>query len=237
MTEDHAPEPPDKTRGAVILVTVVIFVLMGGAFFFAAVGGPLLGTHKAVREFRSDAISGEDAVKRLGGPERAAHRLETYLRLPRWMKTDREAATFLLGDCGPTAVPALEKALADPDAAVRYYAAAALGRLGPEAKAAVPALIKLLADADANVRWRAARALGDIGPEAKSAVPALVKALADPDADVRYCAAWALGDIGPAAKAAVPALKKVLENKDEDKAVRDNARWALEKIGGKTGSR
>ena len=44
--------------------------------------------------------------------------------------------------------------------------AAALGRLGPEAKVAVPDLVELLKDTRRPVRKQAARALQQVDPEA-----------------------------------------------------------------------
>jgi HEAT repeat protein len=101
-------------------------------------------------------------------------------------------------------VPALIKALADPD--VREEAVSALGWIGPAAEPAVPALIKAVADANPNVRRAAVSALGQIGPAAEPAVPVLIKALADPEdpdlrvgpldfLNVREAAAMALGTI------------------------------------------
>jgi HEAT repeat protein len=47
-----------------------------------------------------------------------------------------------MGPLAAPAVPALVKALRDPDANVRPWAARALGNIGPAAEAAVPALPK-----------------------------------------------------------------------------------------------
>jgi len=241
MVEDNTRKPIDKSRRAVILATVGIVVILGLAVFYVAVVAPPWETHRVVRKFAPDNTiafpyfggHGEkspDAVARLGGPERAADRLAAYLRLPRWMKADRYRATYLLGWCGPCAVPPLTKTLCDADAYVRRYAAWALGKNGSDVKAAVSALVKALRDTNADVREETAKALGKIGPEAKAAVPALVKALGDRNWRVRYCAASALGFIGREAKEAVPALKRLL--KDSDASVHSAAAEALKKIRG-----
>jgi vesicle coat complex subunit len=145
------------------------------------------------------------------------------------------AATAILG-CGAAKeepvqvrVPALIKALSDPDAGARGRAAAELGRIGPEANEAVPALIKALGETNADVRASAAEALGEIGPQKEEVVPALIAALDDPESFVRASAAWALGNIGPEAGPAAPELKRLTE-KDPDESVRRDAREALEKI-------
>ena len=82
------------------------------------------------------------------------------------------------------------------DDSVRWYAAEALGRIGPDAKESVPALIDALKkDKDDYVRGAADEVLGRIGPDAKKAVPALIGALKDKDDEVRGAADEALGKI------------------------------------------
>jgi HEAT repeat protein len=61
-----------------------------------------------------------------------------------------------------------------PDAARRWRAAHALGRIGPGApKGTIPALTEALEDKDQLVRWSAATALQSFGPQAAMAAPAL----------------------------------------------------------------
>jgi HEAT repeat protein len=93
-------------------------------------------------------------------------------------------------------IPRLLVGLQSPERSVRLDAAAALGRLGPQATKAVPALIQALKDADVHVRKLAALALGDIGPAAVIAVPALVEACQDQDGAVRHRALVALRELG-----------------------------------------
>ena len=63
----------------------------------------------------------------------------------------------------PAAVPGLLEVLKDQNEWLRADAAAALGRIGPEAKAAVRPLADALRDEKARVRIAAAQALGAIG--------------------------------------------------------------------------
>jgi len=173
MADQDSPRPPDRSRRAVIFATVGIVVIMGLAVFYVAVVAPLRETHAVVRGFTARHWFGEaaeDAVARLGGPERAAGRLATYLRLPRWMRTDRDAAVVLLGRIGPDAkcaVPALVKALGYSDAHVCMWATQALGRIGPAAKDAAPALERLRDDPneEQHIRNAAAAALKKIRGE------------------------------------------------------------------------
>jgi HEAT repeat protein len=74
----------------------------------------------------------------------------------------RLKAVSALGNVGaadPTVVPALIRALKDPDRGVRAEAVLALLKIGPDAVAAVPALTEALRDADAKVRAYADNAL------------------------------------------------------------------------------
>jgi vesicle coat complex subunit len=94
--------------------------------------------------------------------------------------------------------PALAQRLKDSDPNVRYSAARALGKYGPQAREYVPDLVQALKDRDKTVRMGAAYGLADVGPDALEAVPALKEALKDKDAEVRKAAAYALKKIeGP----------------------------------------
>lgn len=74
------------------------------------------------------------------------------------------------------AIPALERAIRDPDAYVRCQAARALSAYGVQAAACLPALSEALFDPTEAVRIHAAEALGSMGPAALPAVPALIAA-------------------------------------------------------------
>ncbi|HEY3786215.1 MAG TPA: HEAT repeat domain-containing protein [Steroidobacteraceae bacterium] len=137
---------------------------------------------------------------------------------------------------GSDSVPALTRALVDPDVNLRQNAALALGVLGEglagaqlssrmDISAALPALVLALRDRDAHVRELSEQALGDIGPGAASAVPALVELLASDAEGERISACIALHDIGPAAHAALPALR--LELSDPSPDVRGFAQFAI----------
>ena len=97
----------------------------------------------------------------------------------------------------PDALPALQKALADPDSAVRYWAALGLLMRGPDAvKTARAPLHKALSDSAAPVRITAARALGTHGDadDLSKALPVLAE-LALPAKNDVYTALLALSAI------------------------------------------
>ena len=82
----------------------------------------------------------------------------------------RNAAAYEISGMGPdaaAAVPALIKALDDPEPTVRFPVLVALGEIGPAAKAAVPKL-KQMMDEEINDEIAAAakRALRRIQPDA-----------------------------------------------------------------------
>ncbi len=125
------------------------------------------------------------------------------------------------------------------DAAVRRSAAFALGKLGPDGYRGVPGLVRRLGqDPDAGVREAAAAALGDVAAATRGggralwgdAGAALQKALReDADPRVKRSAAYALGCFGSNAEGAAGALRQAL--KDGSASVRQNAAWALGKLG------
>jgi HEAT repeat protein len=140
-----------------------------------------------------------------------------------------------------TDIPRWASELQHKDPSVRWYAAHALGQLGPAAAEAVGPLRKMLPrgkEPDDYVHGTAAWAIGRMGPAARPAIPALVECLgAELDASeraqsvhasARRNAAWALGQFGTAARVAVPELVKLLD--DEDPVVRVQAAAALWRI-------
>jgi HEAT repeat protein len=98
-------------------------------------------------------------------------------------------------------IAGLTKALKSKDNAVRYSAANAISKQGPDAAEAIPALIEMLNHWDTMTRAAAAGAIGHIGinckKEVEPAVPALREALSDRENIVRRAAATALQDIDP----------------------------------------
>jgi HEAT repeat protein len=74
----------------------------------------------------------------------------------------RNSAAYSIARMGPAAkaaVPALIRALDDPEAAVRFPVCIALREIGPDAKDAVPALMETLEDRNEDVAAMARRAL------------------------------------------------------------------------------
>jgi len=74
----------------------------------------------------------------------------------------RNNAAYSIARMGPAAkaaVPALIRALKDPEAAVRFPVCIALREIGPEAREAVPALTEALEDRSDDVAAMARRAL------------------------------------------------------------------------------
>ena len=151
----------------------------------------------------------------------------------------RVAIIKSLRQLGEGALPALTRALSDPDVQMRRNAALALINLGGgylaearprlDIRGVTPALIRATEDADAGVRAWAAHALAEMGPGAEPAIPALIRLLSDQEEGPRNTGCLALGKIGPAAKEALPALREALH--DPGKDVRGFAQQAIEKIG------
>lgn len=141
---------------------------------------------------------------------------------------------------GPASVPALARALRDPDPEMRRDVAVALDVVGggwwhfPDGESkldlrpALPALLTALGDADPGVRAWASQDISDIGGAAATAVPRLRAMLHSPDPQSRGSACSALGGIGFAARGALPELQQALG--DPSPQVRQAARAAMTRI-------
>jgi HEAT repeat protein len=147
-------------------------------------------------------------------------------------------AETALRKSGPTAVPALMKALDREDPIVREKATRILGCLGESASQAIPALTKALKARDNNIRLAAAKGLWSIGKQAELVVPVLVKLLdeepysaveaADARRNYLQTVIEALWRIGPAATAAIPRLQ--VKARDKNRLVKESALSALKAI-------
>lgn len=134
----------------------------------------------------------------------------------------RHASALVLTKVGSTAISSLTELLKDQDTHTQWFAAWALGEIGPEAHTAIPALVDLLKQNNEPVRQCVARALGKTGPEA---VPALIELLKDRDVLVRWAAVNGLAEIRPATTNAATALTQLLKDKNQE--IRDVAASAL----------
>jgi HEAT repeat protein len=145
-----------------------------------------------------------------------------------------------LHELGPASVPALARALRDPDPQMRRDVAVALDVVGGgwwhfpdgdsklDLRPALPALLAALQDSDPGVRAWAAQDISDMGAAAAAAVPSLRAMLHRPDTESRGTACRALGAMGSAARGALPDLERALN--DSSPEVRQAARDAIVSI-------
>ncbi|MGA7537999.1 MAG: HEAT repeat domain-containing protein [Steroidobacteraceae bacterium] len=172
-------------------------------------------------------------------PRGIASKQATQRPLPA-LELRREKVYDELHALGPASVPALARALRDPDAGMRRDVVVALGVLAGgwwhfpdgasrlDIRPALPALVTALQDSDPQVRAWAAADIGSIGAAAASAVPGLRAMLHSQEAGSRGSACSALGAIGPAARMALPDLRQALG--DSSPQVRQSARAAIVSI-------
>lgn len=181
--ESSESRPADTKRWLLpmVLWTAGLLLVLGLVWLIAAVGVPAYQAHEAVSHtaeiksglrtldgvpYHPPSLSMDEAtMEALGGPERAAAKLDLYLRLPRVFTDRRGKAVQFLTTCGQPAIPGLTRALSDPDSAVRFYAAEGLGHMGREAAVAIPALEKMLQDEDKSLRHAAETAIQRIRGE------------------------------------------------------------------------
>jgi len=127
---------------------------------------------------------------------------------------------------GGRSVPALIKALKNPDPAARAEAARRLAEMGPSAAPAVPALLTTLRDRQLPVFSAASDALAGVGAPAQ---PGLILLAGDPAPWLRCRAVETLGRLPPS-EAAIPIFMRALG--DHDTCVHDKAVDALGRAGG-----
>ncbi|MCL4204472.1 MAG: HEAT repeat domain-containing protein [Pirellulaceae bacterium] len=111
----------------------------------------------------------------------------------------RRKAALALGQrrlTSAAAVPALTKALTDPEPVVRFWAVKALGAIGQPARTAADPLISCLNDADADVRWQTIRSIEQLGLQSQ-ATEKLKSLRADPHPAVRQAAEQLLQPLDP----------------------------------------
>jgi len=178
------------------------------------------------------ALDSENYEVRCGAVEGLGQMRERKATKPiiRCLKDDspevRIRAVDVLGILNDTrAVEPLIEAVRDPDKNVRWRAVYVLGHYSESGnQIAEDAIIKALEDEDWNVRRMAVLELrhGD-----DKVFTALMKRLKDKSKFVRRYAAYSLGRLG--ALKAVPDLVELLN--DPELEVRDQARWALKKLG------
>jgi HEAT repeat protein len=133
----------------------------------------------------------------------------------------RNAALEALGKGGRRSVPALVRALQDPDPEVVMFAASTLGKTRD--RSAIPHLEKILKHADLNVCQAAIESLGEL--RAASTLDALGELLRG-HTWLRFAVVHTLGEIGD------PRSVRTLIGLLDDDQLRDSAVAALGKIGG-----
>lgn len=160
-------------------------------------------------------------------------------RLPA-LEARRQRVYEELHALGPASVPALARALRDPEPGMRRNVAVALDVVGGgwwlfpdggsklDLRPALPALLAALKDPDPGVRAWAAQDISDMGAAAAAAVPGLRALLHRPDPESRGNACRALGEIGAGARDALPDLRDA--RNDSSPEVRQAARDAVTRI-------
>jgi HEAT repeat protein len=133
----------------------------------------------------------------------------------------RNAALEALGKGGRRSVPALVRALQDPDPEVVMFAASTLGKTRD--RSAIPHLAKMLKHTDINVCQAAIESLGEL--RAASTLDALGELLRG-HTWLRFAVVHTLGEIGD------PRSVRTLIGLLDDDQLRDSAVAALSKIGG-----
>jgi HEAT repeat protein len=218
---------------------------MAAVIILAMSVSPALAAH--AHATHADAVAADAAVEKLRElplplrpfPHAAPSAKSTPPPMPA-LEEKRQQVYDELHALGRASVPALARALRDPDPEMRRNVAVALDVVGggwwhfPDGDAkldlrpALPALLTALRDSDPGVRAWAAQDISDIGAAAATAVPHLRAMLHSPNAQSRGSACSALGAIGFAARSVLPDLRHALD--DSSPEVRQSAREAIARI-------
>jgi HEAT repeat protein len=219
--------------------------MTAATFILVVAASPGLAAHPPLAH--SDAATADAVVRKLRelpmpmrrSPQGMASTRATPPPLPS-LEAKRQQVYDELHSLGPASVPALARALRDPDPEMRRDVAVALdvvgggwwhfpdGRPKLDLRPALPALLSALKDSDPGVRAWVAQDISDIGSGAATAVPHLRTLLHSSDAESRGTACNALGAIGSPARAALPDLQRA--RSDPSPEVRLAARVAIARI-------
>jgi HEAT repeat protein len=183
-----------------------------------------IGIGASLNEAVLVALADVDRAERERQIERAAEAVEPE-QLVRLISTDdairRNAALEALGKGGRRSVPALVKALRDPDEEVVMFAAGALGKTRDPS--AIPHLVEILKHKDLNVVQAAIESLGEL--RAVSTLGALGELLRG-HTWLRFAVVHTLGEIGD------PSSIRTLIDLLADEELRHSVVASLGKIGG-----
>jgi HEAT repeat protein len=163
----------------------------------------------ALGEMGPEAARAVPALRKaLQDPDESAR---VPIALALWRLQRRVEGPGLVSDPRQGALAVLTRLLREGRPEERWSAAAAVRRIGPEARPAVPALVGCLRDEDPGLREEAADALGAIDPDAGEATAALTNLLGDRSPSVRLAAARALARRGLRPAELVPVLTRILQ--------------------------
>jgi HEAT repeat protein len=158
----------------------------------------------------------------LVGPARAADVAQLIGELANPDAAVRERAQAALAAAGRPALQPLVRALGE-DPVTRVAAMRALGKMNAAATPAIPYVFLALGSSDWELSREASKTLAAIGGPATARV---IRGL--DDTHLRYACITTLGEMGPAAKDAVPQLMRMLDN---EKSFREGIVKTLARIG------
>lgn len=148
-------------------------------------------------------------------------RLANQLPLPNFEHANGRIFAMMslrqVGSKAVEAVPALIKALNDPNPGVRRAAVSALSEIGPAARDANPALLRALNDKEPSVRTAALAPLQILGPSDPTVVPVLERTVGHLPPDVRLGAADLLWRLSHKSDVALPILIEALKEPEPNR--------------------
>lgn len=178
-----------------------------------------------------------EALKQIG--KSGISHLLKFMRDTQEKEKFRWYAAEALADLGPESLPYLLKAMDDQDAGVQMMAIDSLPRVGIAAETAVQKIAEFLDNSNANLAQASAVSLAQIAvnsadPGTSLAMKMLLNASKSKDAALRRAIVSAFESVGDKISKIAPAIHALKEaTQDQDKEVRDNAVWLLNRLNDK----
>jgi HEAT repeat protein len=187
MSSEPSTEPTSSVKSSRLLWLCFGLLALVAAVCLLAIR-PYIQVRWQLEAFENHQTSVDEVVAELGGQRAAAWKLGFYGQLPDRYAPHQWKVPFMLGYCGPTALPYLVPRLRDKDAYYQKEAIQALETIG--GSEAVEQLIALIDDTKGDVQREVIEALGRM--EDPRAVEPILTTLKAPDEETYDTAARAL---------------------------------------------
>lgn len=229
---NHLPPPADARVQRMCVLSLLIRLSPDSKLVEPSIARAMEDDNASVRQL---AIGWYETGLPLMGAKNKQTRLPVFLRAMQdddhGVRNNAAAALWHYSDQARRVVPALVKALPEPDVRIQIVIARTLAHVDREAAVKAGAVsigVKILKNPDDQIAYRAAELLGELGAEPALSVPVLIEAAQGSNTLVACSALRSLGLFPEQQAEIVPVLTGALQHPHG--AVRRAAQNALKKI-------